>query len=76
MLRFRRKQVHPIGLDIGHDSVKMIQLERAGDTLSVQAAAVGALPPEARAHPQSRVALAAGLALVVRRANREALQLE
>ena len=61
MLRFGRKQVHPIGLDIGHDSVKMIQLERAGDTLSVQAAAVGALPPEARAHPQSRVALAAGL---------------
>ena len=61
MLRFGRKQVHPIGLDIGHDSVKMIQLERAGDSLSVQAAALGALPLEARANPQSRVALAAVL---------------
>jgi type IV pilus assembly protein PilM len=48
-------------LDIGHDSVKMIQIERAGDMLSVQAAALGALPPEARANPQSRVAKAAPL---------------
>jgi type IV pilus assembly protein PilM len=61
MIRLTRSQVHPIGLDIGHDSVKMIQLERAGGKLSVLGAARAALPAEARAEPERRLALAAGV---------------
>ena len=58
---FPRSKIHPIGLDIGHDSVKMIQLERARGTLSVQAAARAALPAEARSEPDRRLELAATL---------------
>jgi type IV pilus assembly protein PilM len=61
MIRFTRAQVQPIGLDIGHDSIKMLQLERVGDSLSVMAAARQSLPPEVRTQPQQRMALAADL---------------
>ena len=50
MIRFTRAQIHPIGIDVGHDSVKLLQLERQGDSLSVVAAARAALPPEARSN--------------------------
>ena len=46
MIRFGKSNVHPIGLDIGHDSVKMIQLEQSGNALSVCAAARCALPEQ------------------------------
>ena len=53
----------PIGLDIGHDSVKLMQLEVVGDSpstrsLAVVAAARHALPEEARKNPAHRVEMA------------------
>jgi type IV pilus assembly protein PilM len=61
MIRLARTQIQPIGLDIGHDSIKMLQLERIGDSLSVVAAARQAMPPEARTQPEMRLALAVDL---------------
>jgi type IV pilus assembly protein PilM len=58
MLPIRRPRVYPIGLDVGHECVKMVQLERAGEHLSVLAAATVPLPADARA-PQARVGAAA-----------------
>jgi len=49
MIGLNRPQVLPIGVDIGCDSVKMLQLEVVGRSLSVLAAARRALPEEARA---------------------------
>jgi type IV pilus assembly protein PilM len=37
MFRLNRTQVQPIGIDIGHDSVKMLQLEVRGEKLFVHA---------------------------------------
>jgi len=52
MLRLTRSQVQPIGLDLGLDSIKMLQVEVVGETnLSVFAAAKQALPEEARTQP-------------------------
>jgi type IV pilus assembly protein PilM len=48
MIRFTRAQVQPIGVDIGSDSVKLLQMEIVGNTLSVVAAARQTLPPAAR----------------------------
>lgn len=61
MIRFTRAQVLPIGLDIGHDTIKMIQVEVAGDTLTVTAAAKAPMPAEVRAQPELRMAVAADL---------------
>ena len=36
MVALNRRNILPIGLDIGHDSVKMVQLELSSDSLSVQ----------------------------------------
>jgi hypothetical protein len=55
-----RPHVQPIGLDIGHDSVKMLQLEVAGgslatprrDALIVRAAQKRVLDDSARANPE------------------------
>jgi type IV pilus assembly protein PilM len=56
-------QPQPIGLDVGLDSIKMLQLDVSGEeaarTLSVIAAARHALPDEARKRPERRAALAA-----------------
>ncbi|HEX4792789.1 MAG TPA: pilus assembly protein PilM [Humisphaera sp.] len=41
---FARRQARPIGLDIGHDSIKMLQLSAPGKPLAVAAAARRALP--------------------------------
>jgi type IV pilus assembly protein PilM len=57
MIRLTRSQVQPIGLDLGADSVKMIQLEAVDGALSVVAAVRQPLPDEARAHPQVRLAV-------------------
>ena len=61
MIRFTRTQVYPIGLDIGHDSIKMLQLEKVGESLAATAAARQAMPPEARTQPGLRMALAVDL---------------
>ena len=58
MIRLTRAQVQPIGLDIGHDSIKMLQTEVVGDTLSVRAAARQAFTPEAKSSPEVRMAIA------------------
>src|ERR1700689_1064951 len=39
MFRLNRPQMQPIGVDIGHDSVKMLQLEVRGEKLVVHASA-------------------------------------
>jgi type IV pilus assembly protein PilM len=61
MIRFTRAQVLPIGVDIGHDSVRMLQVEAIGSTLEVTAAARMPLPPEAKADPARRLPCAADL---------------
>jgi type IV pilus assembly protein PilM len=58
MIRFSRSQVQPIGLDIGHDSVKLLQLEVADGAVSVTAAAKQALPEEARQGRELQLPLA------------------
>lgn len=72
MIRLTRSQAQPIGLDIGFDSIKMLQLETIGSgqsqSLAVVAAARQALPDEARSQPQLRMALAVD---VIRRMFRE-----
>src|SRR6266568_1063037 len=62
MFRLTRTQVQPIGLDIGRDAIKMLQLEaqtsRAGvpDLLAV-AGSLKEFPPEAKLQSGSRMAL-------------------
>jgi len=67
MWTLKRSSIQPIGLDLGHDSVKLMQLEvqgiepgnKKGRSLSVVAAARQAIPDEARKNPAKRVELAA-----------------
>ena len=54
-MAFSRSQVHPIGLDVGFDSVKMLQLSSSGPLLSLVAAARESLPPEVRSQPDLRM---------------------
>ena len=61
MIRFTRAQVLPIGVDIGHDSVKMVQVEAVGESLTVTAAAKAPLPAEIKSQPQLRMPVAADL---------------
>ena len=76
MIRLTRSQVQPIGLDIGSDSIKMLQVEsisggaRAGvpvalasasQTLSILATAREPLPAAARENPELRLAAAGDL---------------
>jgi type IV pilus assembly protein PilM len=58
MIRLTRSQVQPIGLDIGSDSVKMLQVETIGQTLSVVAAARQPMPPAVRDKPELRLPVA------------------
>ena len=46
MIRLTTTQVQPIGVDIGFDSIKMMQLETVGDSLSVHVAARLPIPQE------------------------------
>jgi type IV pilus assembly protein PilM len=61
MFRVTRAQVLPIGVDIGHDTVKMLQLEVVGDLLTVTAAAKASLPAEVKTQPALRLAAASNL---------------
>ena len=65
---WNRSNIQPIGLDLGHDSVKLMQLEVLGDnvarnpasrSLAVVAAARQAIPDEARKNPGKRVEMSA-----------------
>jgi type IV pilus assembly protein PilM len=58
MIRFTQSHVLPIGLDIGFDSIKMLQLETVGQSLAVVAAARQQFPEEVRTQPQLRLPLA------------------
>ena len=58
MIRLMRSQVQPIGLDVGFDSIKMLQVEVVGQTLSVLSAARQPMPPAAREKPELRIAMA------------------
>jgi type IV pilus assembly protein PilM len=71
MFRLTRSQVQPIGVDLGFDSVKLLQLEVVGETLSVVASAKQALSDEARTlPPEARLATAMDvLRQLLRRAN-------
>jgi type IV pilus assembly protein PilM len=61
MIRFTRAQVLPIGVDIGHDSVKMLQVEAVGTSLEVTAAARMPLPAQVKTQPELRMSLASDL---------------
>jgi type IV pilus assembly protein PilM len=58
MFRFGRSKAQPIGLDIGHDSIKMLQVEVQGESLSVVAAAREQFSGEARTRPEARLSAA------------------
>lgn len=58
MIRLTRSQVQPIGLDIGNDSIKMLQTEIVGNSLSVVAAARQPLPVAAREKAELRIPMA------------------
>lgn len=63
MFRLNHAQPQPIGLDIGHDGIKMLQVEvaPAGNTLSVVAATRSVLPAEVRGDHALRMAAAVDL---------------
>jgi len=61
MLRLSRLQIQPIGLDIGRDSIKMLQLEVADGVLSVKAAARRSLPDSAKSDALLHMPVAADM---------------
>jgi type IV pilus assembly protein PilM len=61
VIRFTKSQLQPIGLDIGFDSIKMMQLETSGQTLAVHAAARVSIPDEARGTLDLRMPVAVDL---------------
>ena len=56
MFRLTRTQVQPIGLDIGRDAIKMLQLEVVGESLAAVAGALKEFPAEAKFRRGSRQA--------------------
>lgn len=69
MIRLTRSQVQPIGVDIGSDGVKMLQVEVIDQSLSVVAAARAPLPDEARRDPALRLPMAVDLVRQMLRGN-------
>jgi type IV pilus assembly protein PilM len=61
VIRLTTAQLQPIGLDIGADSIKMLQLETTGESLAVHAAARLTIPQEARANDELRIPVAVDL---------------
>src|SRR5687768_18346657 len=58
-MRFNRTHPQPIGLDVGHDSVKLLQVQTAGEsTIRAVAAARHYFPADVRSQPAVRVAAA------------------
>jgi len=58
MFRLTRTQTQPIGLDIGTDSIKMLQTEVVGGELTVTAAIKHPFPDDARRDMPTRMAVA------------------
>ena len=52
MFRLSRAQPQPIGVDIGQDSIKLLQLQVVGNELEVIAAAKQAISEEVRSQPE------------------------
>jgi type IV pilus assembly protein PilM len=61
VIRLTTTQLQPIGLDIGADSIKMLQLETSGESLSVHVAARLPIPEEARMSDELRMPIAVDL---------------
>ena len=57
MFRLTRTQVQPIGLDIGRDAIKMLQLEVVGESLAAVAGALKEFPAEAKLQSAARMAM-------------------
>ena len=66
MFRLNRPQVQPIGVDIGHDSVKMLQLEVREDKLAVCASARQMLDASAPAGSNAADLISAPAAQAIR----------
>jgi type IV pilus assembly protein PilM len=56
MFRLTRTQIQPIGLDIGRDAIKMLQLEVVGESLSAVAGALKEFPPQSKLQATARMA--------------------
>jgi type IV pilus assembly protein PilM len=69
MIRLTRAQPQPIGLDIGHDSIKMLQLEVVNNALHVVAAAHCPFGADAQADPTLRMPLAVDMIRTMLRTN-------
>jgi type IV pilus assembly protein PilM len=61
VIRLTNTHLQPIGVDIGSDSIKMLQLEVSNENLSVYAAARMDVPDEARTAPDLRMAVCVDL---------------
>jgi len=61
MWRITRSQTQPLGVDIGRDSLKLLQLEVIGESLCVRCAARAAYPAEVQGHPELRLPVAVDL---------------
>src|SRR4051812_4533780 len=57
MFRLTRTQVQPIGLDIGRDAIKMLQLEVVGESLAAVAGGIAEFPQDAKLQGHARMAL-------------------
>lgn len=55
MFRLTRSQLQPVGIDIGHSGVRMLQLEVVGEHLQVRAAAAESFGPDVLADPALRL---------------------
>ena len=69
MIRLGKAHIQPIGIDIGYDSIKMLQLETAGSTLAVHAAASMPVPVEMRGDPTKRAQILPDLIRQILRQN-------
>jgi len=68
LLKLTRTQYLPIGIDVGADSIKLMQLQITGDDLEVTCAAREAMPFTPAGDIKSRTAVALG---IIRRSMRE-----
>jgi type IV pilus assembly protein PilM len=61
MMRISRSQFLPIGVDLGFDSVKLLQLEQQPGSLAVASAVRLSMPEDAPRDPTERLPVAVGL---------------
>jgi type IV pilus assembly protein PilM len=54
VIKLGKTNVQPIGIDIGYDSIKLLQLETSSDALAVHCAASMPVPAEMRGDPTKR----------------------